>query len=342
MDPTQQRLLGKTDISLTQLGLGGVALGELFTRVSDDEAHDTLSSAWKAGLRYFDTAPLYGMGLSEHRFGAFLRTQARNEFVLSTKVGRTLCRPRSVSNRRPSIFMGGLQFEFEFDYGYDGIMRSFEDSLQRLGLTSVDLLAIHDLDRWHHETDVRVSAHLSRLVTSGWRALEELRSSGAIRGIGVGVNELETIALLTNAVDVDFVLLAMRYTLLDQTALDGPLDLLTSRGIGVIAGSVFNSGILATGAVAGAKYNYADAPPDILDRTRRIESICSRHGVSLPAVALQFPLGHPTVASVIPGAFHADQVQTIVRWFEERVPSELWEELKAEGCLHLKAPTLSE
>ncbi len=339
MDPTQRRLLGRTGLTLTQLGFGGVSIGELFTRVSDDEAHDTLSSAWNAGLRYFDTAPLYGLGLSEHRIGRFLRSQPRDTLVLSTKVGRVLRRPRQASSVSPNIFLGGLPFEFDFDYSFGGIMRSFEDSLQRLGLNRVDLLVIHDLDRWHHLTEARVGAHLGRLITSGWRALDELRSSGVIGGIGAGVNELGMIPRLLDALDLDFVLLAMRYTLLDQSALEEELPLLADRGIGVVVGSVFNSGILATGAVSGAKYNYEDAPREVLRRVAKMEAVCARHGVSLAAAALQFPLGHPGVAAVIPGAFRPDHVKANVSLFQEEIPADLWAELKAERFLHADAPT---
>jgi len=338
MDPGQTRPLGDTGVQVTQLGFGSAPLGELFTKVSDDEAHETLAAARDCGIRYFDTAPFYGMGLSEHRVGRFLRSIPREDVVLSTKVGRVLRRPLDSSRARPSPFLGGLSFDYYFDYGYDGIMRAFEDSIQRFGLSQIDLLVIHDLDYWNHATETRVSAHLSRLVSSGWRALDDLRSDGVVKGLGAGINELGMIPRLVDAVDLDFVLVAMRYTLLDQRTLEIELPLCADRGIGVIAGAVFNSGILATGAVPGAKYDYQDAPPEILERVKRIEAVCDRHRVPLAAAALQFPLGHTSVAAVIPGGFLPEHVRTNCALFRREIPSALWEELKSEGLLDAAAP----
>jgi D-threo-aldose 1-dehydrogenase len=338
MDPAETRPLSETGVHVTQLGFGSAPLGELFTTVSDDEAHETLSAARDCGIRYFDTAPFYGMGLSEHRVGRFLRSIPREDVVLSTKVGRILRRPFNFGRARPSPFTGGLSFDYSFDYGYDGIMRAFEDSIQRLGLTHIDLLVIHDLDYWSHSTETRVSAHLSELISSGWRALDELRSEGVVKGLGAGVNELGMIPRLIDAVDLDFVLVAMRYTLLDQRTLEVELPLCVDRQISVIVGAVFNSGILATGAVPGAKYDYQAASPEILDRVRKIEAVCERYDVPLPAAALQFPLGHPSVAAVIPGGFLPEHVRTNAALFKREIPGALWEELKSEGLLHSDAP----
>lgn len=341
MDPTRLRALGWTEVRLSQLGFGGAPLGDLFTQVSDTDADRTLAAAREAGIRYFDTAPLYGLGKSEHRVGRFVRSASREDVVVSTKVGRVLRAPVNPGNVSPSIFAGALPFEFFFDYGYDGIMRSFEDSLQRLGINRVDLLVIHDLDYWHHKTKSVVSAHMAKLVTSGWRALDELRRGGVIRGIGAGINELGMIPSLADAVDLDFFLIAMRYTLLDQRTLDEELPLCAERNIGVVVGSVFNSGILATGPVGAAKYDYQDAPPDIVERVRRLEEVCIRHDVPLAAAALQFPLGHPSVASVIPGGLNEEHVRANVHLFQREIPSALWNDLKSEGLLRDDAPVPS-
>ena len=226
--------LGSTGVPLTQLGFGGAPLGDLFEIISETQAQTTLQGAWDAGLRYFDTAPFYGYGKSEHRFGHFLRQQPRNEFVLSTKIGRVLRATRDPDNFDQGMWAGGLPFDLYFDYSYDGIMRSYEDSLQRLSLNSVDLLLIHDLDHLFHVNDTRINAHMIQLGTSGWRALEELRSSGQIKGVGAGVNALGTIPRFLEMVDLDFFIVAMPYTLLDQDVLDAEFPQCEERGVGVV------------------------------------------------------------------------------------------------------------
>ncbi len=305
MRPTDRRPLGSTGLSLTQMGFGGAPLGSMRTIVSDDAAAATLEAAWAAGIRYYDTAPWYGRGLSEQRLGTFLKDQPRDQFVLSTKVGRVLQPASDRAPFDPAPWAGGLPFEVVFDYSYDGIMRSFEDSLQRLGLTSVDLLLIHDLDSGYHGQGQE--AHWAQLATSGWRALTKLKDSGAISGIGAGINSVGYVRRFLEF-DIDFFLLATPYTLLDQSALEIELPLCVDRGVGVVIGAVFNSGILATGLTDHAQYNYGDADRDVLDKVRRLQSVCERHETSLRAAALQFPLGHPSVAAVIPGAFLPEQV----------------------------------
>jgi D-threo-aldose 1-dehydrogenase len=260
------------------------------------------------------------------------------QFVLSTKVGRTLRRPAQPSSFDPGFWAGGLPFEAEFNYSYDGVMRSFEDSLQRLGMDRVDLLLIHDLDFWHHKTESQVNAYLRQLATSGWRALSELRDQGVIRGIGAGINELGMIPRFLDLAQIDFFLVALRYTLLDQRSLDIELPQCAKRGCGVVVGGAFNSGVLASGAVVGAKNDYADAPSEILERVSRIEAVCRRHAVSLIGAALQFPLGHPLVASVIAGAITPTQVYQTVDAMRHRIPMDFWEELKKEGLLRADAP----
>ncbi len=342
MDPTATRMLGRTGIALTQLGLGTAPLGDLYQIIPEEEAGATLAAAWEAGIRIFDTAPWYGRGQAEHRAGRFLYRQDRDAFVLSTKVGRVLSAPQDAARFDRGMWAGGLPFDLRFDYSYEGILRSFEDSLQRLGLPRIDLLLIHDLDFQYHATEARVAAYLGQLATSGWRALEELRRSGRIRGIGAGINELGMIPRFLDLFDIDFFLIASRYTLLEQEALAAELPRCAARGVGILIGGVFNSGILATGAVAGAKYEYAEAGPEVLERVRRIEAVCRRHDVTLAAAALQFPLGHPAVAAVIPGAISPEQVRANVALMRQEIPAALWSDLKAEGLIRQDAPVAAE
>jgi D-threo-aldose 1-dehydrogenase len=333
------RSLGTTSVQLSQLGYGSAGLGELFVKVSDKQARATLEAAWDTGVRYFDTAPYYGHGLAEHRVGDFLRGLPRDEFVLSTKIGRLLRTPRNPGNPIRAPWCGGLPFEHDFDYGYAGVMRSLQDSLQRLGLEHVDLLLIHDLDHLHHgEGDAGVAARLGELREGGWQALAELRAGGVIRAIGAGINSAPMMPRLLERFELDFFLVALPYTLLDQGVLDLEFPLCVESGVGVIIGAVYASGILATGAVPGATYAYEPASPEVMTRVAAIEDVARRHGVSLRAAALQFPLGHPAVASVIPGAITPQEALDNAEAFRETVPAALWDELKAEGLLRPDAP----
>lgn len=336
MDPTKTRTVGRTAATVTELGFGGASIGELFVRVSEHEAQATIDLAWDAGVRYFDTAPWYGRGLSELRTGGGLRDHARSEYALSTKVGRYL-RPASAEGFDGAPWLGGSPNEVVFDYTYDGIMRSVEQSRLRLGITRFDIAFIHDLDRLYFD-EATMEDHLRDLSSSGWRALEELRSSGQIGAFGAGINDLGLIPRFLDIGDIDAFLIAMPYTLLDQDVLDTEFPACAARGIGFVIGAVFASGILAKGPVPGARYAYAEASPDVMERTRRIAAVCERHGVPLPAAALQFPLGHPSVASVIPGASSPTQQARNVAWFEHRIPADLWAELKHEGLLRADAP----
>jgi len=331
-----RRRLGRTAVEVTELGFGGASIGELFVRVSEGDAQATIAAAWDAGIRYFDTAPWYGRGLSELRTGAGLRDHPRDEYALSTKVGRYL-RPASAEGFDGSPWTGGAPNEVVFDYTYDGIMRSVEQSRLRLAITRFDVAFIHDLDGLYFD-EPTWKAHFHDLTTSGWRALDELRSSGQIRAIGAGINDLGLIPRFLDALDMDAFLVAMPYTLLDQEILDREFPACAERGVGIVVGAVFASGILAEGPVPGAKYAYADASEAILDKTRRIAAVCERHGVPLAAAALQFPLGHPIVASVIPGAFSAAQETRNVAAFGHVIPADLWSELKHEGLLRADAP----
>jgi D-threo-aldose 1-dehydrogenase len=333
---TARRRLGRTGVEVTELGFGGASIGELFVRVPERDAVATIDAAWDAGIRFYDTAPWYGRGLSELRLGSGLRDRPRAGYTLSTKVGRVL-RPHVGDDFDGSPWVGGCRNDIIFDYTYDGIMRSVEGSRLRLGITRFDIAVIHDLDRWHFDEPTMV-AHLRDLSTSGWRALEELRSSGQIGAISAGVNSEGLIPRYLDAVELDAFLVAMPYTLLRQDVLDAEFPAAVARGVGFVIGAVFQSGILATGAVEGATYDYAPAPPEVLERVRRIDAVCLRHRVPLAAAALQFPLGHPAVASVIPGSFHPDQVKRNVAAFTHPIPADLWAELKHEGLLRGDAP----
>lgn len=334
--PTRQ--IGQTSLSVTEIGFGGAPLGNLFEDVAEAKAQETLQAAWNANIRYFDTAPFYGYGQSEHRLGHFLRQQPRSEFAISTKVGRVLKATRHLDTFDKGGWIGGLPFEYHFDYSYDGIMRSYEDSLQRLGLHAVDLLLIHDLDTFFFNDD-QVTAHLTQLYTSGWRALEELRSSNQITGIGAGLNKLGMIPRFLDMMPLDFFIVAMPYTLLDQDALDIEFPKCAEHGASVVIGSVFASGILATGPVEGAGYAYAPASEKILNKTRHIQNICQSHNVPLPAAAIQFPLAHPQVSAIIPGAHKPEFIQSNMQNYQHPIPTDLWAELKAENLLHQDAPT---
>jgi D-threo-aldose 1-dehydrogenase len=339
MKPFDKRKLGNTDVRLTQLGFGCAGIGELWRALPEDQVQDTLQGAWEAGVRYYDTSPWYGRGLSELRTGHALRTRPRDQFVLSTKVGRLLSLPKGPAKFDRSPWAGGLPFAHRRDYTYDGIMRSYEDSIQRLGTSYIDLLLIHDLDHWHLDTDARVDAYMAQLYTSGIRALRDLKDQKLIGGIGAGINQKGTMKQFMDWMDLDFFLIALAYTLMDQEVLDTEMAPAVEKGMGFIIGGVLNSGILATGAVEGALYNYQPATPEALVRVGRIKNVCDRHGVPLVAAALQFPLGHPNVASVIPGAIEPGQLLQNVDAMSHEIPEDFWLELKLEGILAENVPT---
>ena len=339
MNPSETRKLGSSGVELTQLGFGSAPLGELFVRVDEATAAATLRAAWDAGVRYYDTAPYYGRGLAEIRCGRFLDTKPRSEFVLSSKVGRWFFPPAKPDAFETEPWAGGLHFDHVHDYSYDGIMRSYEQSLMRLGMNRIDLLLIHDLDFLFHAIDAKVSAYLTQLFTSGWRALDELRSHGLVRGLGAGINELGMMPRFLDALPLDFFLVALRYTLMEQDVLREEFPYCQRLGVGVVVGGVFNSGITATGPMPSAKYNYRDATPEELDRAAKIEAVCAAHGVPLAAAALQFPLAHPIVASIIPGAFSPDQVRQNVENCRRAIPASLWSDLKGAGLISGDAPT---
>lgn len=325
-------------ISFTELGFGTAPIGNLYKAVDQEEAQKTLEAAWKAGIRYYDTAPLYGLGLSETRLNRFLFGKKRKDYVLSTKVGRLLevCDPK----QRTGIgkFFDTPSRREIYDYSYDGFMRSIEFSLERLGVDSIDVIFIHDVDIFNHKTVAARDAHVKTILDSGIKALEKLRSEKIIKAYGAGVNEWEVCEILARNADVDIFLLAGRYTLLEQEALNSFLPLCEKRGIGIVLGGPYNSGILATGPKPGAWYNYDRAPKAILDRVAKIEAVCKRHKVKLAQAALRFPMHHRNVVSVIPGGVSPKEVALNVATLGATIPKALWKDLKSEGLLHKDAP----
>ncbi len=333
-----RRTLGRTRLEVPPLGFGCAPLGNMYAEFSDEQARHTVQTAFDLGLRLFDTAPLYGHGLAEHRLGEALRWQPRDSYLLSTKVGRLL-RPRDPATVDGGLFKKVLPFEGVYDYSYDGVMRSFEDSLQRLGTWRVDILLIHDVDVWTHGSEAARQQRFREVMEGGYRALLELREAGVIGAIGAGINEVAACEAFARAGDFDCFLLAGRYTLLEQGALDSLLPLCAEKGISLLIGGPYNTGILATGAGPGAWYNYAPAPPEIQDRVRRIEAVCAEFDVPLPAAALQFPLGHPNVASVVPGARSPEEVRRNHELFATPIPAAFWRALQDRGLLRSDAPT---
>ena len=313
------------------LGYGGAPLGNMFGPIDEPTAHATLDAAWEGGIRYFDTAPHYGSGLSEHRFGEALRDRPRGEFALSTKVGRLL-RPDASQPENPP-FVDGLPFRVEADYGFDATLRSVEDSLQRLGMDRIDIAFIHDLAEDH--LGAGWTGIFDQAMEGAARALIRLRDEGTIKGWGLGVNRTEACERALAMSDPDIFLLAGRYSLLDTSALDGLFPACAERGVHVVVGGPYNSGLLA----GGKHYDYADAPADKIAARDRIAAICGRFGVDLRAAALQFCAAHPVVAAVIPGARHADRVRQNLDLMHQPIPPAFWSALKAEGVLAEEAPT---
>jgi D-threo-aldose 1-dehydrogenase len=328
------------ELKFTELGFGAAPLGNLYRPHSNAEATATLEAAWAAGVRYYDTAPLYGLGLSETRLNHFLHGKTRSDYIVSTKVGRLLevCKPTERSGI--GKFFETPSRREKFDYSYDGFMRSFEFSFERLGLDSVDVLLVHDCDIFTHGSKAASDAHINTVIKSGLKALRKLRDEKVIKAFGAGVNEWQVCQTLAERGDFDLFLLAGRYTLLEQTeTLHTFLPLCEKRGIGIILGGPYNSGILATGPKKGAFYNYDPAPKAILERVAKIEALCRAHKVKLPQAALRFPLTHPAVVSVIPGAVSPKEVALNVATMATKIPKALWKDLKAEGLLDARAPT---
>jgi len=310
--------------AVTELGLGAAQFGNLYRETTDGEAQSAADAAWDAGIRYFDTAPHYGLGLSERRLGAALAGRNRSDYVVSTKVGRLLVpSPDSADRLDDDGFIVPAASRREWDFSRDGILRSFEGSLQRLGLDRVDILYLHDPDN-----------HWDSASTQGIDTLIELRDQGVVGAIGAGMNQSAMLAEFVRRCDVDIVMLAGRFTLLEQGALDDLLPLAIERNVAVVAAAVYNSGLLGSPRPdADARYDYAYAPPELIARANAIADVCERYGVTLPEAAIAYPLRHPAVVSVVLGMRTASQVASNVSRYDAEIPAALWEELEGEGLI---------
>jgi D-threo-aldose 1-dehydrogenase len=340
MDHTHRACVGPRPVELTRLGYGGAPIGNLGTSVTDADAQAALQAAWDAGIRYFDTAPWYGLGLSEHRVGQFLRDKPKSEYAVSTKVGRRL-KPwpaRHSSDLARNPWVDALQFEVRFDYSYDGIIRAYEDSLQRLGLPEVDMLFVHDLDHNYHYPEGSYQARLGQLSNGGFAALRDLRADGKVGAIGAGVNSAGTITDMLDRFELDVFLVAGPYTLVEQDILHTELARCHEAGVRVVIGAAFHHGLLATGVRHRDPGSLSSVDAATRARIARLEEACDRSRVPLPAAALQFPAAHPAVAAVVFGGTDAEQVNQAVAGFGADIPADLWEDLKSQKLLPADAP----
>ncbi|NQW01075.1 MAG: aldo/keto reductase [Rhodospirillales bacterium] len=325
----QKRKIGQTQVAVDVLGVGGAPFGGNFAELGAADALAALRTAFGAGIRYVDTAPFYGFGRSERVIGDAVRG---TDYVISTKVGRLLA-PGAVDDPMAHGMIDPLPFHPVYDYTYDGVMKSFADSQQRLGLDRIDILLVHDIGAFQHGA-AENARHFEDLRASGYRALAALKDSGQVRAIGLGVNENEICLRALEIGQWDVFLLAGRYTLLEQTPLDDLFPACQAAGTSIICGGPFNSGVL----VGREMWNYAKAPVDIVSRVGKLKAVAARHGVSLPAAALQFPLAHPLVSSVIPGSRSADEFAGILNWARETIPAAFWQDLQTAGLVHDAAP----
>ena len=331
-----KRKFGRVDLEVTAMGFGAAPIGNFQRPIPEEVSQAMIDAACEAGLNYFDTAPMYGHGLSELRVGHGLRWRDRDSVVISSKVGRLL-KPTPRKDIDFTPWADAAPFTCLFDYSYDGVMRSFEDSLQRLALERIDILFIHDIDTFTHGEEQQ-KVHFQTAMDGAWKALEKLRAEGLVKAIGVGVNEWQVCRQALIERDFDCFLLAGRYTLLEQEALDDFLPLCVERGAAVVIGGGYNSGILATGAVSGAKYNYSPAPQPIMKKVAAIEEVCKVHDVPLAAAALQFVLAHPAIPTIVPGTRTVDQLRRNLKLINAPIPRDFWVELKAKGLLREDAP----
>jgi D-threo-aldose 1-dehydrogenase len=331
--PAPRRRLGRTDVAVTSLGLGAAPLGNLYAPIDDEAAERTIGAAWDCGIRWFDTAPHYGLGLSERRLGRALRTRPRADYVVSTKVGRLLDPIEAPSGDDLAAgFAVPATHRRRWDFSADGVHRSLEDSLARLGLDRVDLVFVHDPDD-----------HVDWALREAVPALVALRDQGVVGAVGVGMNRAAPLAHFVAEADVDAVLLAGRYTLLDQTALDELLPHCTARGVAVLIGGVFNSGLLSRPWPADdTTYDYRPVPRELLVRARRLAEVCDRHGVTLPQAAVQFPRGHEAVRAALIGARSPQEIKADAALAAAPLPPTLWADLRAEGLLDPRAPQPSD
>jgi D-threo-aldose 1-dehydrogenase len=336
MNRITRRRFGRTALMVTDMGFGAAPIGNFLKPISEEVSSAMVHYAWNAGMRYFDTAPLYGHGLSELRLGQNLRWKTRDEFVVSSKVGRLLKpAPRASIDFTP--WVNGAPFTFRFDYSYDGAMRSLEDTLQRMAIERIDIVFIHDCDVFTHGVPQQ-KIYFKQAMEGAYKALLKMREQGVVKAIGFGVNEWQVCHEALKQGDFDGFLLAGRYTLLEQDSLDEFLPLCEKRKAAVVIGGGLNSGILATGAIPGAKYNYSPAPAHIMEKVKKIEAVCAEHNVPLPAAALQFLLAHPAVVSHVPGTRTVQQMEQNIAWTSHPIPKEFWQELKRKNLLHGDAP----
>ena len=331
-----------TELPFSVVGFGTAPLGDLYEKLDEKTAIETVESAYKGGVTIFDTSPHYGNGLAEARVGSGLRHTERDQVILSTKIGRVMdAFAPPVAQRADVIspgFAGGFPHRARFDYSRDGTMRSIEQSLLRMGTNRLDIVLIHDCDVWTHgEKDAPI--RFKEAMDGAYRVLDDLRSQKVVGAIGVGINESVTATNFIRAGDFDVTMLAGRYSLLVQNALDAFMPLALEKNVGVMLAGVFNSGILATGAIAGARYDYGIAPSDIVQKVRKIEAVCQAHGTSIRRAALQFSMAHPAVVSVVLGGVKPDEVRANIVDASEKVPPALWSDLKAAGLLNPAAPT---
>jgi D-threo-aldose 1-dehydrogenase len=340
MTTLRRRKVGKTNLEVTELGLGGAPMGGFRATISDSDAMALTDAAYDGGVRYFDTSPFYGYGRSELRMGAALRQKPREEYVLSTKVGRILHAMKPGEKPPADFRQNGLPgFAPDFDYTYDGVMRSLEHSHLRLGLARIDIALIHDVDFWTIGDRAVLEQRFKTVMDSGFKALDECRRAGVIGAIGVGINESDTSLRFIQAGNFDCMLLAGRYTLLEQGGLEAFLPECVKRNVSVILGGPYNSGILTGGVKPGATHDYVAASANLIEKAQKIEAVCKRHGVELGAAAMQFPLFHPAVCAVIPGALSTTEVKQNIARLSAKIPVELWSELKREKLLDPNAPT---
>ena len=333
--PFVKKPFGRAGFDVTAFGFGTAPVGNIFREIDEQTSDAMFQRSWEAGVRFFDTAPMYGHGLSELRTGQSLRWKNRDDFILSSKVGRLL-KPAKRQDINFAPWNNAAPFTMHFDYSYDATMRAFEDSLQRLALERMDICFIHDIDcftQGDNQPEIFAQA-----MDGAWRALSQLRDEGVVRAIGVGVNEWQVCEAALRQHDFDCFLLAGRYTLLEQEALESFLPLCVERDVAVVVGGGFNSGILATGAVEGAKYNYAPAPSEIMQKVAAIEAVCKDYDVPLPAAALQFVVAHPAIASFIAGTRTLEQLDNNLKWFNHPIPSDFWSALKHKRLLREDAP----
>ena len=334
-DPAARRPIGQRNFTVSQLGVGCAPFGSAAATDTDESVQAAFAELYREGLRYYDVAPFYGTGLAEHRLGACLRRIDRRDVVLSTKVGRLL--DPIGDGVAPGLSGGKYPFQVRYDYTYDATLRSLEHSMQRLGTNALDIVLIHDVNkRWQGEM---LEPRYKEAMAGAYRALDELRSAGAIKAVGVGVNDWSILERFMRDGDFDCFMLAGRYTLLDHTSLATFLPECERRRISVLMAAPFNSGILATGAKPGATFFYVEAEPEIKERVARMEAMCARHGVDIAAAALQFPLHHPAIASVVTGMRSASEAKANLAHCRASIPPAFWAEMKHEGLIAPYAPT---